>query len=156
MAIGLCSGLAPVCPDWIGLVFFTAALSSGCGPLTRSAGIVHGNHLDSQCRKSLGRILAGTRERRFEPSRAIQLAAELRSIPHFSQVCRPDRANPMPAGTSVAISDAVSRQAVTISRAGLRCSGNDLRPPVYGEKSGLSLRDHHLPADTKLVCDQTV
>jgi len=36
----------------------------------------------------------------------------------------------MPAGTSVAISDAVGRQAVTISKAGLRCSGNDLRPAV--------------------------
>jgi len=34
----------------------------------------------------------------------------------------------MPAGTSVAISDAVDRHAVTTSRAGLRCSGNDLRP----------------------------
>jgi len=98
--------------------------------MTWSAGIVQGNHLDSQCRKSLGRIPAGTRERRFEPSRAIQLAAELRFIPHFSQVCRPDRANLMPAGTSVAISDAVGRQAVTISRAGLRCSGNDLQPAV--------------------------
>jgi len=50
--------------------------------------------------------------------------------PHFSQICRPDRANPMPAGTSVAISDAVGSQAVTISTAGLRCSGNDLRPGV--------------------------
>jgi len=47
---------------------------------------------------------------------------------HFSQVCRPDQANPMPAGTSVAISDVVGSQAVIISRAGLRCSGNDLRP----------------------------
>jgi len=36
----------------------------------------------------------------------------------------------MPAGTSVAISDAVGSQAVTVSRAGLRCSGNDLRPAV--------------------------
>ena len=44
----------------------------------------------------------------------------------------------MPAGTSVAISDAVGSQAVTISKAGLRCSGNDLRPAAYGEKSGLA------------------
>jgi len=44
--------------------------------------------------------------------------------PHFSRDRRPDRANPMPAGTSVAISDTVGSQAVTISRAGLRCSGN--------------------------------
>jgi len=36
----------------------------------------------------------------------------------------------MRAGTSVAISDAAGSQAVTISRAGLRCSGNDLRPAV--------------------------
>jgi len=36
----------------------------------------------------------------------------------------------MPAGTWVAISDAVGSQAVTISRAGLRCSSNDLRPAV--------------------------
>jgi hypothetical protein len=50
--------------------------------------------------------------------------------PHFSQDCRPDRASPMRAGTSVAISDAVSSQAVTTSKAGLRCSGNDLRPAV--------------------------
>jgi len=33
----------------------------------------------------------------------------------------------MPAETSVANSHAVGRQAVTISKAGLRCSGNDLR-----------------------------
>jgi len=51
----------------------------------------------------------------------------------------------MRAGTSVAISDAVGRQAVTVSKAGLRCSGNDLRPAVrlwgvYGEKSGLEHR----------------
>jgi len=50
--------------------------------------------------------------------------------PHFTQDCRPDRANAMRAGTSVAISNAVGSQAVTISRAGLRCSGNDLRPAV--------------------------
>jgi len=36
----------------------------------------------------------------------------------------------MAAGTSVAISDTVGTQAVTISKAGLRCSGNDLRPAV--------------------------
>jgi len=50
--------------------------------------------------------------------------------PHFSQVCTSDRANPMSARTSVAISDVVGRQAVNISRTGLRCSGNDLRPAV--------------------------
>jgi len=44
------------------------------------------------------------------------------------EVCRPDRANPMPAGTSVAISDAVGSQAVNISEAGLRCSGNEHFP----------------------------
>jgi len=43
----------------------------------------------------------------------------------------------MPAGTSVACSDTVGTQAVTISKAGLRCSGDDLRPSAYGEKSGL-------------------
>ena len=36
----------------------------------------------------------------------------------------------MPAGTSFAISDAVGNQAATISKAGLRSSGNDLRPAV--------------------------
>jgi len=36
----------------------------------------------------------------------------------------------MPAGTSVAISDAAGSQAFIISKAGLRCSGNDLRPAV--------------------------
>jgi len=36
----------------------------------------------------------------------------------------------MRAGTSVAISDAVGSQAGTIYKAGLRCSGNDLRPAV--------------------------
>jgi len=36
----------------------------------------------------------------------------------------------MSAGTSVAISDSVGGQAVTIPKAGLRCSGNDVRPAV--------------------------
>jgi len=52
------------------------------------------------------------------------------SNPHFSQDCRPDRANPIPAGTSFAISDVVGSHAVILSKAGLRCSGNDLRPAV--------------------------
>jgi len=36
----------------------------------------------------------------------------------------------MSAKTSVAISDVVGSQAVDFSRAGLRCSGNELRPSV--------------------------
>jgi len=33
----------------------------------------------------------------------------------------------LPAETSIAISDAVGRPAVAFSKAGLRCSGNELR-----------------------------
>jgi len=103
--------------------------------------------------------------------RPIDTAERRCSHPHFSQVCRPDRANPMPAGTSVAISDAVGTQAVTISRAGLRCSGNDLRPAVrvwgvYGEKFGLTAsisgkacrpdRANPMPAGTSVAITDAV